>query len=90
MTQVAADQAKVTKNPVRARVVDVSKDGKTARVEIPTVVPHARYGKRLHRITTLHVDTAHKSVKAGSQVCILPCRRIAKSKSWKIVEVVSA
>lgn len=90
MKAAGQDEIKVTKNPVRAKVVSVSKDGKTARVEIPTVVPHAYYNKRLHRITSLHVDTAHKKVDVGTQVSILPCRRIAKSKSWKIVEVFSA
>lgn len=88
--KTAETTAKVTKNPVRAKVVGLSKDGKTATVEIPTVVEHKVYGKRLHRITSLHVDTAHKDVKTGSQVYILPSRRISKSKSWKVVEVVSA
>jgi ribosomal protein S17 len=78
-------------NPVRANVVSVSKDGHTAKVEIPTIVSHGMYGKRLKRVTTLQVDTgANLSLQAGSTVMILPSRRVSKTKSWKVMSVVSA
>lgn len=79
---------KVTKNPVRARVVGLSKDGKTAKVEVPRVVVAERYGKRLQREISLHVDTADAKVTEGKEVMILPCRRISKTKSWKVVSVI--
>jgi small subunit ribosomal protein S17 len=79
---------KVTKNPVRARVVGLSKDGKTAKVEVPRVVVAERYGKRLQREISLHVDTADTKVMEGKEVMILPCRRISKTKSWKVVSVI--
>lgn len=79
-----------TMNPVRANVVAVSKDGHTAKVEIPTIVSHDTYGKRLKRVTTLQVDTGDNlSLQAGTVVTILPSRRISKTKSWKVVSVVS-
>lgn len=81
--------AKVTKNPVRAKVVTLSKDGKTAKVEVPTVVIAGMYGKRLHRVIALHVDTADQKIAVGSFVNVLPCRRISRTKSWKVVSVVS-
>ena len=78
-----------TMNPVRANVVSVSKDGHTAKVEIPTIVQHTRYSKRLHRVTTLLVDTGENlALSTGSIVNILPSRRISKNKSWKVVKVV--
>ena len=79
---------KVTKHPVRARVVGLSKDGKTAKVEIPRVVVDERYGKRLRREISLHVDAAEAKVVVGKEVMILPCRRISKTKSWKVVSVI--
>lgn len=79
---------KVSKNPVRARVVGLSKDGKTAKVEVPRVVVAERYGKRLQREISLHVDTADAKVTEGKEVMILPCRRISKTKSWKVVSVI--
>lgn len=77
----------VTKNPVTAKVVGVSLDGRTATVEIPQVVLDSKYGKRLHRVISVHVDTNRKEINVGSSVEILPCRRISKTKSWKVVTV---
>lgn len=79
---------KVTKNPVRARVVGLSKDGRTVKVEVPRVVVAERYGKRLRREISLHVDAGEATVTVGKEVMILPCRRISKTKSWKVVSVI--
>lgn len=80
----------VTKNPIRAKVVSLSKDLKTVKVEIPRVVPAKMYGKRLHMHTCLFADTNQVSdLAVGKKVDVLPCRRISKSKSWKVVAVVS-
>lgn len=76
---------KTSKNPLRARVVGLSKDGKTAKVEVPRVVVAERYGKRLQREISLHVDARGVGVVVGKEVMILPCRRISKTKSWKVV-----
>lgn len=83
------ESSKVTKNPVRAKVVGISKDTTTASVEIPTMVKNSLYGKRLHRVISLHVDTAGQVLKVGGFVDILPCRRISKTKSWKVISVIS-
>jgi ribosomal protein S17 len=75
-----------TMNPVSARVVGGSTDGKTIKVEIPTIVQDGRYGKRLHKVITLlaHNGTG-KAVSAGTMVKILPSRRVSKRKSWAVV-----
>lgn len=86
MTLVSEE--KVTMNPLKARVVAVSKDGRSGKVEVPTVVTHEKYGKRLHRVISLHVDTGRKDIKVGSMVNILPSRRISRTKSWKVVSVI--
>ena len=81
-------ETKKTTNPLQANVVSVSKDGHTAKVEVPTVVAHKKYGKRLHRVITLLVDTGDfLSIAAGSKVSILPSKRVSKLKSWKVVSV---
>jgi small subunit ribosomal protein S17 len=79
---------KVTKNPVRAKIVTLSKDGKTAKVEVPRVVADPLYGKRMRREISLHVDVAGTDVSVGKEVMILPCRRISKTKSWKVVSII--
>lgn len=80
-------QIKVSKNPVGAVVSSVSVDGTTAKVEVPRTVAHAKYGKRLHLVTGLLVDATGQSVKTGDRVSILPCRKISRLKSWRIVKV---
>lgn len=79
----------ITKNPIRARVVSISKDTKTIKVKVPRIVPNKTYGKRLHLHTSLFVDSfGVQNITVGKDVEILPCRRISKTKSWKVVSVV--
>jgi ribosomal protein S17 len=79
----------VTVNPLSAEVVSTSKDGKTIKVEVPTIVQVKRYGKRLHRVTTLLVHNPMQTVfVSGSTVKILPSRRVSKSKSWTVMSIV--
>ncbi|WGL60744.1 30S ribosomal protein S17 [Pigmentibacter sp. JX0631] len=81
---------KITKNPIRGRVVAISKDTKTVKVEVPRIVPNKTYGKRLHLHTSLFADTfGVANIAVGKDVDILPCRRISKNKSWKVVSVVA-
>lgn len=84
------ESKKITKNPIRGRVVALSKDTKTVKVEIPRVVPNKTYGKRLHLHTTVFADTfGIEDIALGKNVEILPCRRVSKNKSWKVVSVVT-
>lgn len=80
-------QASVTNNPWKGRVVKVSPDGKTVRVHVPTTVLHPKYKKILHRFVPIHADTAGLSVEVGTEVDLLPCRRISKTKSWKVTAI---
>lgn len=78
--------SKVTRNPIRAKVIAISKDFKTAKVEIPRVVPHKLYGKRLHAHTVVFADCSnHQNVVVNTEVEIFPCRRLSKNKTWKII-----
>ena len=80
-------QAGVTKNPWRGKVVKVSGYGKTVRVHVPTTVVHTKYKKIQHRFVPVHADTAGNAVQIGYVVDLLPCRRISKTKSWKVTAV---
>ena len=76
------------KNPVRARVATLSADGRTAKVEVPRVVAHTRYGRRMHMTSTIFAEAGGiEGVTPGSYVDILPCRPVSKTKSWKVVAV---
>jgi len=76
----------VTKNPILAHVVSVSKDAKTAKVNVSRIVANERYGKRLHRETTLLVDVKGSfNLAAGDAVKISPCKKVSKRKAWAVV-----
>jgi ribosomal protein S17 len=82
---IGTTEAEVRKNPLTAQVSGLSKDGHTAKVFVTRVVVDARYGKRRTRRTVLLVDTTGKSVSIGQQVEIVPCRRMSKQKSWRVL-----
>jgi small subunit ribosomal protein S17 len=75
-------------HPKIAKVLSLSADRKTVKVEIPRVVVAPKYGKRLHRVTRLLADAGSvEGIVVGKNVKILPCRPISKTKSWRIVSV---
>ena len=81
-----SDVAKVV-NIVTARVVSKKMD-KTVVVEIVRKVRHELYNKYIKRFTHIFVHDEANQCNEGDLIAIVPCRPIAKNKSWKLVEVV--
>ena len=76
----------VTRNPIKGEIVSVSKDLTTIKVSISRIVPNKLYGKRMHLNTVILADAkGHSNLVVGNSVEILPCRKVSKRKSWKIV-----
>jgi ribosomal protein S17 len=76
----------VTQASVRGKVTALSKDGRTATVELLKVSRAGVYGKTLRKQTVVHVDVAPgSSVLVGETASVIPCRRVSKSKSWRVV-----
>jgi small subunit ribosomal protein S17 len=72
------------------RGVVVSKSGdKSVRVQIDYTVKHPMYGKYIKRRTKLGVHDPENEAGIGDTVEITECRPISKSKSWRLVKVVS-
>ena len=72
------------------RGVVVSKSGdKSVRVQIDYTVKHPMYGKYIKRRTKLGVHDPENAAGIGDTVDIMECRPISKSKSWRLVKVVS-
>lgn len=81
----------VTRNPIQCRVISISKDSKTIKVEIPRVVPHATYQKRMHLHSRVFADKGNvENIAVGMYVDILPTRRLSKLKSWIVVSLSQA
>lgn len=87
MTTVTNKSEKSLRNPVLGTVLAVGKDGSTAKVAVARIVQNKLYGKRERLRTSLHVDVADKKVKAGDFVRIVPCRKLSRTKSWRVLEV---
>src|ERR1700692_3665321 len=70
-------------------VVTSDKMNKTRRVEIPRLVKHRRYGKYIRRRTICHVHDEQNESRAGDTVEIMETRPLRKTKSWRLVRVVT-
>ena len=79
-------EKKVTRNPVRGDIVSVSKDKTTVKISISRIVPDKTYAKRRYLNTYVLADAkGQQDLTIGQSVEILPCRKVSKRKSWKIV-----
>ncbi len=74
---------------VAVGVVTSDKMNKTRRVEIPRLVKHARYGKYIRRRTVCHVHDEQNQSRQGDTVEIMETRPLSKTKSWRLVRVVT-
>src|SRR3954471_24105251 len=70
-------------------VVTSDKMNKTRRVEIPRLVKHQRYGKYIRRRTICHVHDENNDSHQGDTVEIMETRPLSKTKSWRLVRVVT-
>jgi small subunit ribosomal protein S17 len=72
-----------------ARVGTVGTVGgqKTIHVIVNSLVKHPAYGKYVRRRTKLAVHDPQGQAEIGDVVEIVPCRRVSKTKSWRLVRV---
>ena len=70
-------------------VVTSDKMNKTRRVELPRLVKHRRYGKYIKRRTICHVHDEQNESHVGDVVEIMETRPLSKTKSWRLVRVVT-
>jgi small subunit ribosomal protein S17 len=77
-------------HPRRAKVGKVTSISgeKTLSVIVDNVVKHPQYGKYLRRRTKMAVHDEHNTAGVGDTVEILPCRRMSKSKSYRLARVI--
>ena len=74
------------KRQLVGRVVS-DKMQKTITVLVERRVKHALYGKIITRSSRYHAHDANSECKAGDLVRIEECRPIARTKSWRVVEL---
>lgn len=73
---------------VSGRVVSNKMD-KTITVLLERRVKHPVYGKFINRSTKIHAHDEANKCNEGDLVMVEQCRPLSKSKSWRLVKIVS-
>ncbi len=79
--------AEQTVRTLTGRVVSDKMD-KTITVLVERRVPHPLYKKYVRRSTKMHAHDENNDCHIGDMVSIEQCRPIAKSKAWRLHEVI--
>ena len=75
------------KRQLTGRVVS-DKMQKTVTVLVERRVKHPLYGKFITRSSRFHAHDEAKECKEGDLVLIEECRPIAKTKTWRVIQLV--
>ena len=70
-------------------VVTSDKRDKTRKVVVSFNAKHPKYGKYIRKETVVQAHDETNQSKAGDTVEVGPCRPISKSKTWKVLRVVT-
>ena len=71
-------------------VVESDVRDKSRTVVVGYLSKHPKYGKFIRRRTVLQVHDEANESRKGDKVEVAPCTPVSKTKSWKLVRVVSA
>lgn len=72
----------------RVGAVVSDKGEKTIKVRFEYTVKHRKYGKYYRRSTSLHAHDEKNEACVGDVVEVAACRRLSKTKFWRLVRVV--
>lgn len=75
---------------VKTGVVRSKGTDKTIHVVMDSLVKHPQYGKFVRSRTKLAVHDPGNAANEGDIVEIVPCRRMSKTKCWRLVRVLRA
>ncbi|MFQ5461152.1 MAG: 30S ribosomal protein S17 [Phycisphaerae bacterium] len=63
---------------------------KTIKVEYAFTTKHPKYHKYIKRTTRLQAHDENNEAKVGDVVEVMSCRRLSKTKSWRLVRIVTS
>ena len=78
----------ISSRTLEGRVTSDKMD-KTITVLIERKVKHPLYGKFIRRSTKVHAHDESNECGIGDTVVVEQCRPLSKSKSWRLVKVVT-
>jgi small subunit ribosomal protein S17 len=70
-------------------MVTSDKVSKTRKVVFEYLARHAKYNKYVKRQTVLHVHDEKNESRVGDQVEVMSCRPISKTKTYRLVRIVT-
>ena len=82
------DGKRTTRRPNRIGTVESDRGEKTIKVRFDYSVKHPKYGKYYKRSTTLHTHDEKNEASVGDVVEVTSCRRLSKTKCWRLVRIV--
>ena len=91
MNEAAAPGASArtkTMRPLVGRVVS-DKMNKTVTVLVERRVKHPLYKKYIRRSTRIHAHDEGDECNVGDSVSIVQCRPLAKTKAWRVHEIIA-
>lgn len=83
----AGETKRTSRAAIRVGVVSSTGGDKTIRVIVHSQVKHPMYGKIMRRTTKVAVHDPQNTAGLGDVVEITPCRRISKSKNWRLLRI---
>lgn len=83
-----AEESRERPHGAKVGTVRSQSGDQTISVVVDTLVKHERYGKYLRRRSRLSVHDPQNEAGVGDLVAIAPCRRLSKTKTWRLLEVV--
>jgi small subunit ribosomal protein S17 len=87
-----ATTSSTEKRKLRSRLIGVvtsDKVTKTRKVTFEYLSRHAKYNKYVKRQTVLHVHDEKNESHVGDQVEVMSCRPISKTKTYRLVRIVT-
>ena len=85
-TQAAPEKSKLIQTQIGRVVSD--KMNKTVTVLVEHRIKHPLYGKVLTRSKKYHAHDENNEYKAGDLVEIEACRKLAKTKAWRVKRLI--
>ena len=86
-TQPTGDKRKLRNRLIG--IVTSDKVSKTRKVVFEYLSRHAKYNKYVKRQTVLHVHDEKNESRLGDQVEVMSCRPISKTKTYRLVRIVT-
>jgi small subunit ribosomal protein S17 len=89
MTETPEQKPSRKKQRAQTGVVVSTGGDKTIHVAVNYLTKHPVHGKYIRRRTKLGAHDPRNEARPGDIVEIVPCRRVSKSKAWRMLRVVT-